>query len=637
MIAIDGITAGGAVDRKWTQTETELGSAQHPLARGLGVSLVVYHRNGTQIVQLHAGQALVIGRAPGVDIEITDSALSRQHARFELVEDEVWVEDLGSTNGTLLAGQRVQRAYVPAGAEVTMGAVMVQVRAGGPADLYRLRSHDEFLRDVAEEVYRARTFQRRLAVLLLGTPPNEETNISRWCQTIRQRLRPIDRMGVYGYSAVEILLPEMDEAGARALAEALITDEKPTPVSLLGGLALFPDSANSTEELLEACRTALLGATAKQPVQVAPARSVRSFESAADQQAAASAPERAVVHSEAMKEVWATVKRLAATSIPVLIFGETGTGKEVVARAIHHGGPRREKRMICVNCGAIPDQLLESVLFGHVKGAFTGAHKDQAGVFESADGGTLLLDEIGELPLQAQIALLRVLETKRVTRVGATREVPVDVRVLAATHQNLEEMCQAGRFRWDLFYRLNGMSLEVPPLRKRPEDIPPLVEHFIAQANSANHCQVESIDGGALQLLCECPWAGNVRELRNVIERAVVIAHDNVITADDLPELVRRKHEEREAQRADPDASVAGVAAADAERPASSVSGLSLLEEGREFHALVQEKVEEFERALLREALEACGWNQSEAARRLRLPLRTLARKVKLYGLARRR
>ena len=585
------------------------------------------------------GQSLVIGRASDADIEIPDSALSRQHARFELVEGEVWVEDLGSTNGTLLGGERVQRAYMPAGAEVTLGPVMVQVRsASGPAAevFYRLRSHDEFLRDTTEEVFRARSYQRHLAVLLVGTPRDEETNISLWCQSIRKHLRPIDRMGVYGYSAVEILLPEMDERGAQGVADAIITEEKPAPISLLCGVALFPDSASSTEGLLEACRTALLAASIDRPVHVAPGRSVRSFEiGAADEAVSAEWP---VVHSPAMREVWATVKRLAATSIPVIIYGETGTGKEVVARSIHDGGPRREKRVCCVNCGAIPDQLLESVLFGHVKGAFTGAHKEAMGVFESADGGTLLLDEIGELPLPAQIALLRVLETKRVARVGSTREIPVDVRVLAATHQNLEEMCKGGQFRWDLYYRLNAMSIELPPLRKRPEDIPPLIDYFIGLANRANHCQVESIDEEAVRLLGECPWPGNVRELRNVIERAVVIAHDNVITVDDLPEVVRRMHQERElaaaeggrpalAPRPTEEAPVPEEPASQAPHP---------WEDGRDFHTLVQERLEQYEKNLLREALEACGWNQTEAARRLKLPLRTLARKVKLYGLARR-
>ncbi len=481
-----------SLEKKWTQSETEaLGAAHGLAAEGSGVSLLVYHRNGTQIVPLRPGRLLVIGRAPGADIEIPDSALSRHHARFEL----------GSTNGTLLGGQRVQRAYVPAGAEVTMGAVMVQVRAGTAAEaFYRLRSHDEFLRDVTEEVYRARSYQRRLAVLLVGTPPDEEANISRWCQAIRKSLRPIDRMGVYGYSAVEILLPELDARGAQALAEAILSDEKPTPVTLHCGVASYPDAASSTEGLLEACRTALLRATPAQPIQVAPPRSVRSFDSGAHlEEAPGGLP---VVHSAAMQGVWATVQRLATTNIPVIIYGETGTGKEVVARAIHAGGPRAGKRMCCVNCGAIPDQLLESVLFGHVKGAFTGAHKEAIGVFESADGGTLLLDEIGELPMPAQVALLRVLETKRVARVGSTREQPVDVRVLAATHQNLEEMCRQGRFRWDLYYRLNGMSLELPPLRKRREDIPPLVEHFIRQANRDNRCAVEHIDEEALRLLC---------------------------------------------------------------------------------------------------------------------------------------
>jgi DNA-binding NtrC family response regulator len=628
--------------KKWTQSETEaIGLVGAALLPG-GVSLLVYHRDGAQMIPLRGGDTLVIGRTPPADLQIRDSALSRQHARFELVEGEVWVEDLDSTNGTLVSGERIRRSFVPPGVEVTLGTVTVTVQAPGSGEGFcRLRSHDEFLSTLHEEVYRAKSFERKLALLMVQAEDPEEGNIARWSQTVRRLLRPIDRMGVYGFSAVEILLPESGRPEAQALGQRIMTELASETPRLRCGIAVFPESATSDEELLEASRTAALEArTGRDPVRLAPAQSVRSFGGRLGTGGEPTVDEGPVVASPAMVSVFATIRKLAQTSIPVVIYGETGTGKEVVARAIHEQGPRREQAICCVNCGAIPDQLLESVLFGHERGAFTGAHKEHKGVFEAADGGTLLLDEIGELPAQAQTALLRVLETKRVTRIGSTKEVPVEVRVLAATHEDLEEMCKAGRFRWDLFYRLNAMSLRLPPLRERPEDIPPLVDSFIRRANQANGCEIEAIDEDALDLLRACPWPGNVRELRNVIERAVVIAQDNVITVDDLPELVRGMYDERHRDLGDDLAPEPVREAVETGEPAPG--GLTPIHSSidfavTDFKTLVTEHMQQYEAALLRRALEQTGWNQTEAARVLQLPLRTLARKVKLYGLGRRR
>jgi len=632
--------------KKWTQSETEaIGviSAGAVVASG-GVSLLVYHRDGAQMIPLRRGETLVIGRTPPADLQIRDSALSRQHARFELVEGEVWVEDLDSTNGTLIGGERIRRSFVPPGGEVTIGTVTVTVHSPESSEGFaRLRSHDEFLSTLHEEVFRAKTFERKLALLMVQAEDPEEGNIARWSQSVRRLLRPIDRMGVYGFSAVEILLPEAGRQEALVLGQRIMTDLKAETPRLLCGIAVFPEGATSDEELLEASRTAALEArTGREEVRLAPAQSVRSFAGARGTGEETSLDDGPVIASPPMVAVFATIRRLAQTSIPVVIYRETGTGKEVAARAIHEQCPRREHAICCVNCGAIPGQLLESVLFGHERGAFTGAHKEQKGVFEAADGGTLLLDEIGELPAQAQTALLRVLETKRVTRIGSTKEIPVDVRVLAATHQDLEEMCKEGRFRWDLFYRLNAMSFRLPPLRERPEDIPPLVDAFIRPAHRANGCEIEAIDEDALDLLRACPWPGNVRGLRNVIGRAVVIAQDNVITVDDLPELVRGMYDERHRDLGEADAAPPAAEERLQEViPAAPPGPLQRLPSTidfttTDFKTLVTEHMQQFEAALLRRALEQTGWNQTEAARVLQLPLRTLARKVKLYGLGRR-
>jgi len=243
--------------------------------------------------------------------------------------------------------------------------------------------------------------------------------------------------------------------------------------------------------------------------------------------------------SEAIREVLVQVEQIAPVSSTVLIEGESGTGKELVARAIHGLSPRRNKPFIAVNVGALPETLLESELFGHEKGSFTGAAERRLGRFELAHGGTLFLDEIGEVPSSTQVKLLRVLEERVVTRVGGTQEFPVDVRVVAATNAPLRELVEQGRFRSDLFYRLNVLRIYLPPLRERRQDIPLLVRRFIRQLSREHDRPFHGLSADALQRLVEYPWPGNVRELRNLIESMVVLAPGREIGPDDIPPQIR--------------------------------------------------------------------------------------------------
>jgi two-component system response regulator PilR (NtrC family) len=238
----------------------------------------------------------------------------------------------------------------------------------------------------------------------------------------------------------------------------------------------------------------------------------------------------------AMQKVFELIEKVAPAAATVLIMGESGVGKEVVARAIHARSPRKDKIFLPVNCSAIPETLLESQLFGHVKGAFTGAATSQEGLFQRAQGGTVFLDEIGEMPLSLQPKLLRVLEGKEVLQVGATTPVQVDVRILAATNRNLEKEVEAGRFREDLYYRLNVIGLPLPPLRERREDIPILIEHLIRRHNSEMKTNYKGVDNPAMKLLLSAPWRGNVRELDNVLERAMILGNGEWITPADLPD-----------------------------------------------------------------------------------------------------
>ena len=245
-----------------------------------------------------------------------------------------------------------------------------------------------------------------------------------------------------------------------------------------------------------------------------------------------------VGQSAAMKQIVGLIRKVAPTDSTVLITGESGVGKEVVARAVHRQSNRAERIFLPVNCGAIPENLLESQLFGHVRGAFTGAVTSQEGLFQRAKNGTIFLDEIGELPLGLQVKLLRVLEEKEVLPVGATESNFVDIRIVAATNRNLEESCNSGEFREDLFYRLNVFGIDIPPLRERREDIPLLVDFLVRRHNKEMNRHFKGVENPAMKILVAAAWKGNVRELDNIIEHAMILGSGDWITVEDLPNRV---------------------------------------------------------------------------------------------------
>jgi two-component system response regulator PilR (NtrC family) len=238
--------------------------------------------------------------------------------------------------------------------------------------------------------------------------------------------------------------------------------------------------------------------------------------------------------SEALKQIRSTIEKLSRSQAPIYISGESGTGKELVAKLIHSKGPRAESPFVPVNCGAIPSELMESEFFGHKKGSFTGAHQEQAGLFQVAEGGTLFLDEVAELPLHMQVKLLRAIQEKSVRPIGAQQEIQTDVRILSATHKDLGKLVENGQFRQDLFYRLNVIPLEVPPLRQRSEDIPLLCEHFLRIIARQNGQPGLKIEADALHTLGQYAFPGNVRELENILERATTLCENSTITAADL-------------------------------------------------------------------------------------------------------
>ncbi len=248
--------------------------------------------------------------------------------------------------------------------------------------------------------------------------------------------------------------------------------------------------------------------------------------------------DRIIGKSPAMQKVFEMIKSVSQTNSSVLITGNSGTGKELVSRAIHYNGPRKDKPFVVVNCGAIPETLIESELFGHKKGSFTGAIKDKEGYFQAADGGTLFLDEISEMPLQSQVRLLRAIEQKEIIPVGASTPIPVDVRIISATNKDLYKEVEVGRFRRDLYYRLNVVEIHLPSLTERVEDIPLLVDFFLDKYRKEMNKNIKGVDAEAMKALMAYTWKGEVRELENVIERAVIFCNDEYITLKDLPSYI---------------------------------------------------------------------------------------------------
>ncbi|MFW5701673.1 MAG: sigma-54 interaction domain-containing protein, partial [Bacteroidota bacterium] len=295
--------------------------------------------------------------------------------------------------------------------------------------------------------------------------------------------------------------------------------------------------------------------------------------------------------------------RVAPSKASVLIRGESGTGKELIARAIHQSSDRADRPFVVVNCAAMPDTLFESELFGHEKGAFTSADRQRTGKFEEADGGTLFIDEVGDIPLMIQVKLLRAVQFGEIMRLGSNKVIRPDVRIITATNRNLEKMIREGEFREDLYYRFNVVNIDIPPLRSRRLDIPPLIDRFLEKFAGMNKKDVASLSKEARDALMKYDFPGNVRELENIIQRAVVLTREEVITLEDLPDYVKK---------------------------GNALSGES--EIGEISVGDLNEKVEQLERQMIEKALDQTGGNQSKAAELLNISERTLRYKLSKYG-----
>ena len=569
-------------------------------------ALIAYHREGAEIVPLRPGTALIVGREPPADLVIPDASLSRRHAQFGVESGGVSLQDLGATNGVRLRGERVSRALLHDGDSVLLGLVRVSVHTLAGAERARgLLGHDRFLAALDDEVRRARYFDRPVAVVMVRAARSDGTEVHSVVGDVLELLRPIDRVGFYSPDTLELVLPETSPEEARRRAEQIV-QRSVAGRRLYVGYAATRGAAAEARALLGEARLALGEAGLRVPAWGRPL----GGEALPNAKVPPEPPDDGapVARSPAMKRVLAEARKFAANRLSVLIVGEAGSGKEVVARLLHEGGPRAGRRFIALNCAAIPPTLVESTLFGHEVGAFTGAIKRRVGVFEEAKHGTVFLDEVGELEPAIQAKLLRVLELGVVTPMGSNAELEVDFRVVAATNRDVEKMLESGAFRADLYSRLAGTTLRVPPLRERSEDIVPLAERFLRATRKKNPCRAVRFSAATLDALVAYTWPGNARELRNEVERAAAVAEDEEIVPTDLSETVRAR-------------------GAIVVRPAQT----ALVPTTGTF----RERLQAAEKALLLAALAESDHNVTATARKLDMPLRTLQYKVRELGIRR--
>jgi len=537
---------------------------------------VVYQGDRSAHVDLPRDETIEIGRSRSCLISLADQKASRLHATLHWNGTSLLLKDLGSTNGTLVNGRRVQgEVLLKSGDELAIGAATVVVGLTAPAAAVgrRILAHADFEDRLTEEVARAHRYRRSLGLLMVRLPRGTEASL------LSVAIREMDVLGAYGPEDLEVLLPEVDSDGALRAGQRIVTECSGARV----GLAVFPSDAGDRERLVSAARLALRTTSADAPICRAP--SERPSE-----------PEP-IAADPAMQRVFALVDRVASREIAVLVTGETGVGKEIVAREIHRRGRGPDRPFIAVNCAALPETLVDSELFGHEKGAFTGAATRKEGLFEAAHGGTIFLDEIGELGQATQGRLLRVLERHEVLRVGATQPVAVDVRVVAATNRDLEREVRRGAFREDLLFRLNAFTILVPPLRDRPADLGPLCDRFLADVDAPGGRGRVRLTEEARAALARWSWPGNVRELKNVLERAALLSEGDEIDVGALPDRFRG----------------AGV-------PAGGAS-------------VLRDRVDALERESLVRALERCGGNQTRAAEALGISRRALIYKMEKFGL----
>jgi len=575
---------------------------------GASLYLLVVEDGSSRILVLPRDGEVVAGRDPDVEVRVKNEAASRRHAQITLRDGRAEVKDLGSRNGTEVNGEPLSapRALSTGDAVAVGEATLIfhsERRRASPGAA--LLGADALRKRLEQEVERGTRYERPLALLSLSVTPVERLAAFR----VPAYLRAIDVAGLGDDGHLLVILPELRPDQGEAEAARFLQTLTRNGFSARGGMACCPDDGCDAETLLAVARAAATSAPAG---RVATAKSGATRLELGD---------RVVVLADpAMVRLYQLIRRLAQSALPVLISGETGSGKENAAFAIHHFSARAQGPFVAINCAALPETLAESELFGHEKGAFTGAAAAKAGRLESAEGGTVFLDEVGELPLVVQAKLLRALDERRITRLGAVRDKPIDVRIVAATNRELEKEVRAGGFRQDLFFRLGAATVVLPPLRDRPREIGLLSRTFLAAVCAREGRPEPELSAAALRQLSSYRWPGNVRELKNAMEYVAATTFDDVIEPWHLPERI--------APEAPVETTPALPAFVPPSGPATAVGPPS-----RQTFRPIAEEVRALERRRMEEALSASSGNQTRAAALLSMPLRTFVLKLKQFGI----
>ena len=560
--------------------------------------LVVVEADSSRMFRLPAVGDVDIGRGE-VELRLNDNSVSRRHAMISVGAGEVCISDLQSHNGTRVNGERIAGSrQLVSGDIVQICSVTLVFHASVKSRGRTILALDQLRQRADGEIERSLRYRRPLTLVAVAIPMSVDR--PRVNDAVVGCMRMMDVVG-WASSDLVALIPETDDDESLRAAERLRAALEPIVPDARVGFATCPNDGADVDTLLASARAAAQEARAG---QVAPAAT--AF------QTLTIGPRSVIVADPTMAKLYGLIERLASADLPVLIWGETGTGMELAASAVHHWSARKAGPLIALNCAALAESLVESELFGHESGAFTGAVGVKQGLLEKATGGTVFLDEIGELSLNVQAKLLRVLETKRVQRIGDVRERPIDIRIVAATNRNLSDEVKASRFRQDLFFRPSGATLWLPPLRDRRRELAILAQTFLAESSTKTKRPAMTISNEAMQRLLKYRWPGNVRELRNVMDYIAVAYNDPMLEPWHLADRLDDTSEP-----------AAPLPPAPVEMTASVPAKFRPLEE----------EIRELERSRIEAALQVAGGNQTRAAELISMPLRTFQAKVKHYNL----
>jgi transcriptional regulator with GAF, ATPase, and Fis domain len=591
--------------------------------------LVIFEKESAWMHELPAVGEVLIGRSPRADLRLQDSGVSRRHALLQVTGPVVTVADMDSQNGTLVNGERVVGARpLVSGDVVTLGGTTLVFHARARnTTAHQILVLTSFVHRSEEELERALRFQRPFTIIAinLGLGTADRPQVAR--ALLRHR-RPGEILAWGGVDQLLLLAPEANADAAPEIAERVLDALHTVAPAARAGVATFPGDGCDVESLLTGARAA---ADQAQPSRVVGAATTHRILEIGGRSV--------VVADMAMTRVYDLLTRLASSDLPVLLCGETGTGKELSASALHHWSPRADGPLVVMNCAALQDTLLESELFGHVRGAFSGAVSNKPGLLEVASGGTAFLDEVGELSATAQAKLLRVLETKTVLRLGDIRERRIDVRIVAATNRDLGREVEAGRFRKDLFFRLSGAKIWLPPLRDRPRELPILAQRFLADACERGGRDPMILSEAALQRLAAHDWPGNIRELKNVMEYIAAAHLDAVVEEWHVEEWLAERSLGSPCSSEARGLLTATCRTGQYDTGSQRIDGLGPDEctaggtwDAPGFRPIADE-IRDLERRRMAEALEVSSGNQTRAAGLIGMPLRTFQAKLKQYEL----